>query len=100
MVGRCLAQLAYQIGSGAEKPAPDVMYGVYVRICMYKCMYVCQWFVAFSWQATVDHTAAAFSAPDQNQFGMRVVPDPFPPRAGDVIHPVLQLVRGRFTRSD
>ena len=27
---------------------------------------------------------------------MRVVPDPFPPRAGDV--PMLKLVRGRFTR--
>ena len=24
----------------------------------------------------------------QNQFGICVVPDPFPPRAGDVIHPV------------
>ena len=34
----------------------------------------------------------------ENQFGMRVVPDPFPPRAGDVIHPVLRLVRGRLTR--
>ena len=36
----------------------------------------------------------------QNQFGMQVVPDPFPPRAGDVIHPVLRLVRGRLTSSD
>ena len=29
----------------------------------------------------------------QNQFCMHVVPGPFPPRAGDVIHPV-RLVRG------
>ena len=51
--------------------------------------------VGLSWQATIaDHIIGAAPEP-------RVVPDgpdPFPLRAGDIIHPVLRLVRGWFTR--
>ena len=55
--------------------------------------------MGLSWQATADNiTGAAFQFLHQNRFGMRVVPDPFSPCAGDVIHPVLRLVRGRFAR--
>ena len=62
---------------------------------------VCQWFVGLSWQARADHRAAwcSFSCTRTDLVCPAVVQlDPFPLRVGDVLHPVLPLVRGRFTR--
>ena len=53
------------------------------------------WVLAGKPQLTIAELMQLFL--HQNQFGICIVPDPFPPCAGDVIHPVL-LVWGRFTR--
>ena len=66
---------------------------------MYKCMYVTD--VSGLW-AGKPHAQLTTQLVQlflhKNQFGMCVVPDPFPPCAGDVIHSVLRLIRGRLTR--
>ena len=65
----------YEVGNGRQRqttlwsaklPARAQTHNVCYVWCVY--MYVCQWFVGLSWQATADHRAgAAFPA---------VVPDP------------------------
>ena len=75
------------------------MYGVhcmynYVCINVIVCMYVSGlWVLAGKPQLTTELVLLFLH---ENRFGMRIVPDqPLPPHAGDVIHPVLWLVRGR-----
>ena len=87
-VGRGLATHTYQIGSLAGKAAPAVVscglptkhdiHTLYIHHRHSNITYI----VGLSWQTTADHRAgAAFQEPIWYA-------DPFPPRAGDVIHPV------------